>query len=46
MNEELDDLTWLKLNFQNRIVERTLKICGMTINDIINREENRLCGAL
>lgn len=37
MNEELDDLTWLKLNSQNRIVERTLKICGMTINDIINK---------
>lgn len=44
MNEELDDLTWLQLNFQNRIVERTLKICGMTINDIINknRKENEL----
>lgn len=37
MNEELDDLTWLKLNFQNRMVERTLNICGMTINDIINK---------
>lgn len=42
MNEELDDLTWLQLNFQNRIVERTLKICGMTINDIIKRKENKL----
>ena len=38
MNEELDDLTWLQLNFQNKIVERTLKICGMTINDIINNK--------
>ena len=37
MKEELDDLTWLQLNFQNRIVERTLKIYGMTINDIKNK---------
>lgn len=40
MNEEFDDLTWLELNLQNRIVERTLKICGVTINDIINKYKN------
>lgn len=38
MNEELDDLTWLKLNFQNRIVERTLRTMWKTKEEMSKAE--------